>query len=394
MNILIVTEQVIPHEGGLSTHVETLQRGLTWRGHQVRLVHGGQAMGGPVVRLARKVLALGSRDRYWVHSMRSMMAGLKRLVADHLNSFDPDLIHCHDVYAMAAMVEAAGPTGLPLVQTVHGPALYEAEMLGITRLAGYRRLIHDCERKAFAAATRLIAVDSGQASILINDYQVPSDKVQVIFNCIDVQEVRALAGREPSGLPEHPFFIVPRRLVHKTGVRFAIEAMAELRDLDVCLLVAGQGPLRGELEALAGRLGLGQRVRFLGSVPRSRVLPLFGRAVAVLVPSVPASGVVEATSLAVSEAMACDTVPIASGIGGLAEMIRDGQSGLLVPPGDAKALAHAMRSVFVDADLRRRLVEGGMRQAEKEFDVDPWLDKTESVYRSVLSGASARGGHA
>jgi glycosyltransferase involved in cell wall biosynthesis len=385
LKVLIITQQVIPHEGGLSTHVVDLISGLREGGHEVSLIHGGQAVRPLWERLGLMLVSLGNRDRYSARHLARALKVLGELARREIDAFRPDLIHCHDVYAASAVLRVLGTESHPIVETVHGPALYEAAQSGLDRRPRIRDAILRCEREAFAGADHFITVDSGQAEILRNDYGVQSARITVIFNSVDVDEVRRLAEPTSHLEPRHLYFLVPRRLYPKTGVRYAIEALARMPRKDVHLVVAGKGPLREELEDLARSLGVAERVHFLGSVPRSQLMPLFPRAQAVMVPSVPAAGVVEATSLAVMEAMACGTVAIASGIGGLAELIEDRQTGLLAPPGDAEALARAMMSVLEDADLHSRLVSAATEQVEKEYSRKPWLAKIKDVYQRVLS---------
>ena len=384
MKILLSSKQEIPHEGGLSTHMEDLHAALLADGHAVELVHGGQTLPGLPSRLLMAAGALGRRDVYLKYANAAQVRRLAGRIARAIGAFKPDLLHCHDVFAAAAADAARTGARLPTVQTVHGPALYEARSSG-SGGAVFHAWIRDCERQAFAAADRFIAVDSGQAQILRNDYDVPGDKITVIFNSVNVAELRELTQAQPTLEAPEVFFLVPRRLHPKTGVRFAIEAMAKLDRPDVSLLIAGDGPQRGQLEARTAELGLDEKVRFLGSVPRGELIPLFSRARGVLVPSVPEHGVVEATSLAVMEAMACGSVPIASNIGGLAELIEHDRTGLLVPPGDPAALAEALRRVLDEPQSRDRLVQAAGGKVEADYSTDAWLAKTVAVYQLALS---------
>jgi glycosyltransferase involved in cell wall biosynthesis len=392
VKILIVTQQLIPHEGGLSTHVTDLIAGLRKNGHAVELIQGGQVASSRGDRWIHGALSLGNRDRYRCRRMSALLGGITRLVSEQLRTFQPDLVHCHEAYAGFAVTQAQGTDPRPVVQTVHGPALYEHRQLHPDQpLRRFEDLILEYERTSFAAAKRLIAVDSGQAAILRDDYGVDAGRITVIFNSVNVEDVRRLAAPPPSPMPSQPYFLVPRRLVPKTGVRYAVEALAKMPQKDVHLVIAGDGPLRGELGELAAGLGIGERVQLLGAIPRPRVMPLFAHACGVLVPSVPTTGVVEATSLAVMEAMAAGSVPIASSIGGLAELIDHDETGLLVPPADAAALAAAMSSLVEDSELRRRLVRDGTVKVETKYSTEAWLKRVERVYAAAVGdGSNAR----
>lgn len=143
--------------------------------------------------------------------------------------------------------------------------------------------------------------------------------------------------------------------------------------------------MRKAVEERVSRFGLGERVRLLGSQPREAVLALMRRSWAVAVPSIPAHGVVEATSMAALEAMALGVPVVASDLGGLAEAIRHGANGLLVPPGDPKALAEALLRLEEPA-LRQNLIEGGRTYIGETWSVERWGEALMGVYREALEG--------
>ena len=120
----------------------------------------------------------------------------------------------------------------------------------------------------------------------------------------------------------------------------------------VTLAIAGDGPDRTKLERRARELGLHSRARFLGAVSRESVLRLFRAADASVV-----SSAWENLPHTVVEALRVGSPVIATAVGGIPEVVRDGENGLLVPPGDPDALAEAIRRFFADDDLRRQLAE-------------------------------------
>jgi glycosyltransferase involved in cell wall biosynthesis len=138
------------------------------------------------------------------------------------------------------------------------------------------------------------------------------------------------------------------RLTAQKSLGIAFDALARVDG--VTLLIAGEGDERGALERRVEELGLRERVRFLGAQPRSRVVELFAAADASIL-----SSTWENFPHTVVEALAVGTPVIATTVGGVAEVVRDGENGLLVAPGDAAALARAIARYFSDADLRARL---------------------------------------
>ena len=138
------------------------------------------------------------------------------------------------------------------------------------------------------------------------------------------------------------------RLGPQKAVGVLLEALRRISD--VTLVIAGDGPERPTLERRVAELGLDARVRFLGSVPRETVLRLFRASDASVLPSA-----WENFPHTVVEALAVGCPVIATAVGGVPEVVRDGENGLLVPPGDAAALADAIERFFGDPSLRERL---------------------------------------
>jgi glycosyltransferase involved in cell wall biosynthesis len=138
------------------------------------------------------------------------------------------------------------------------------------------------------------------------------------------------------------------RLGRQKALGVALAALADLPD--VALLVAGDGPERDAAEARAGELGVAARARFLGSVPRAAVLRLFRAADASVLPSA-----WENFPHTVVESLAVGCPVIATAVGGVPEVVRDGENGLLVAPNDSAALAAAISRFFADSELRARL---------------------------------------
>jgi glycosyltransferase involved in cell wall biosynthesis len=159
-------------------------------------------------------------------------------------------------------------------------------------------------------------------------------------------ELRAELGLELDG----SVLAFAGRLGPQKALGVALDAIADVPG--VTLAVAGDGPDRQEIERRAGDRGLEGRVRFLGSVSREQVLRLFRAADASLL-----SSSWENFPHTVVEALAVGSPVIATAVGGVPEVVRHGENGLLVPPGDPEALAAAIRRFFADDGLRRRLAE-------------------------------------
>jgi glycosyltransferase involved in cell wall biosynthesis len=175
---------------------------------------------------------------------------------------------------------------------------------------------------------------------------------------------------------EGPTLAFAGRLGVQKALDVALEALASVPG--VTLAIAGEGPERSRLELRARELGLDGRVRFLGGVSREAVLRLFRAADASLL-----SSAWENFPHTVVEALAVGSPVIATAVGGVPEVVQDGENGLLVPPGDAEALAAAIRRLFADDGLRRRLAEAAPRSVAGYAEETVFSRIEEELARAV-----------
>ena len=231
----------------------------------------------------------------------------------------------------------------------------------------------------FFAADRFFSrrVDAWVAASQFNAWQIHSRYKRwpkVIYNGVETERfapgalddtLRARLGIAPATV----LFAYAGRLVGWKGVGVALRALAEpaMRDVNAKLLVIGDGPQQPELRALAQTLGIAGRVIFHGRVPHAELPALYAAADAGVFPSI----CDEAFGITIAEAMSCGKPVIASHIGGIPEVVgNEASCGLLVPPNDAVALAHAMRTLTDDPARRQRLGEAGRARIEHLYTWD------------------------
>jgi glycosyltransferase involved in cell wall biosynthesis len=373
-------------DGGVSSHIETLIRALP-KDFEVRYFFPPQTK-------------FYYRGAFWAASgFRKSQARIMhlnyrvRLIREQIiHHLKPNsIIHTHDVIAgwAALTLRQRIKSELSVVHTVHGPLAKEIRMdLGDEKLASFAGSV---EKKVFDLADALIAVDQGQKDIVVNEFNIPKNRVKVIRNAVDAHEVKEVAKRVLSGSSGHQMLekrrqckrllVLPRRLVEKNGPLVALRALNLLPE-DVHLWVVGDGPLREGFEAEINTLGLSSRVWLLGNQPRSQTIAAISLADIVLVPSVPSHGVIEATSVAALEGMALAKVVVASNIGGLAELIQGSINGILFEAGDHRALAEVIQSI--DINTAHQIGKAAQALVEGEWSVDRWVNRIVDVYKSVL----------
>jgi len=169
------------------------------------------------------------------------------------------------------------------------------------------------------------------------------------------------------------------RLVYYKGFDVLIRAMADVRGK---LVIVGEGPLRSELQSLAARLGVTDKVVFAGEINNAGVMPYYHAADLFALASVARS---EAFGIVQIEAMAAGLPVVNTSLdSGVPFVSLAGESGLTVPPGDAPALAAAINRLLDDQSLRQSLGQAGVRRARREFSLDTMLRRTLSLYEGVI----------
>jgi glycosyltransferase involved in cell wall biosynthesis len=287
-----------------------------------------------------------------------------------------DLVHAHIYASVVAAAIATLETDVPLVITEHTEATWQTWRARWVSRWVYRRV------------ERIIAVSSPIRRRLIERDGVHPDLITIVPNA--VAPPPELPPDPP--LPTEPLPAEPRplvgaiaRLQPEKGVANFLKAAAHVAPLfpETHFVIAGDGPLRQDLIALAENLGLGDRVHFLGF--RSDASALMRSLDVLVVPSL-----TEGSPLVTLEAMAAGTPVVASAVGGIPDQVRHDREGLLVPPGDTGAMGDAILALLRAPDRARRLGESGRRRATSEFGHAAMVRRIEGVYTEVLGRPAAQ----
>jgi glycosyltransferase involved in cell wall biosynthesis len=232
------------------------------------------------------------------------------------------------------------------------------------------------------AATRIIAVSRHTARDLVELYQVPESKIEVIYEGVDKEfrpatpdQITAIRSRYS---PDRPYLLMVGTLEPRKNHRLALAALAQLKAAGYphrLLIAGGKGWLFEPIAAQVEQLGLAHDVTFSGYVPASDLPGLYSAADALLMPSQ-----YEGFGLPILEAMACGTPVICSRASSLPELA--GDAALLVPPDDAGALVHAIRQVIDQPDRASSMRERGLVQAQK-FTWQAAAHRTADLYQQV-----------
>ncbi|MBI3997411.1 MAG: glycosyltransferase family 4 protein [Armatimonadetes bacterium] len=284
-----------------------------------------------------------------------------------------DLVHVHSTRAGFWGRLAARRAAVPVVLfTAHGWAFAEG------RPVPMRALLAAAERMAARWTTRIICVSEYDRHVAHRFRVGRPDQLVVIRNGSAPGDAPPRTGHEVRrelGLPDGPILAFIGRLARQKDPLTALQALRVLPE--GALLIVGDGPWRARVEAFVRRHALERRVVVAGL--RTDVRRLLAASDIFVLPSR-----WEGLPFAVIEAMMAGLPVVAARVGGLPELIEDGVTGLLVPPGDPPALAAALRRLIVDPALRRQMGSAGREKALREFTLERMLRETAALYDALL----------
>lgn len=198
----------------------------------------------------------------------------------------------------------------------------------------WKRIFIPFEARTYRLADSIVCVSDATKDALTEQYGVPKEKITTVYNAVDTVRFR------PTGAPKSPHTVVyVGRLDRRKGIEFLIRSLPLVRERipDVRLLVGGKGAYLEKMKDLVRRLGIADRVEFLGFVPEDRLNELYNQGECVVVPSM-----FEGFGITVIEALAAGTRVVGSDVDGIREILAGGKYGRLAPYGDFRALAEAI----------------------------------------------------
>jgi glycosyltransferase involved in cell wall biosynthesis len=395
-----------PHSGGQGVYVRQLSRALGALGHHVEVMSGPPYPElDPGVALCR----LESLDLYRPEDpfrrqrpLRDAidllefggmcLAGFPEPLSFSLRAWrelnrrraEFDVVHDNQCLGYGLLgIERAG---LPVLATIHHPIAVDRRLelaqatwqrrVALRRWYGFTRMQGRVARRL----KRLLTVSEAARDEILREIGVRPERISVVLNGVDSAIFRPLAShpRIPGRVVATASADVPLK-----GLVPLLQAMARVRRerLDSELVVVGKPREGGTVARLIGELGLGGSVRFVNGLPECELVELYAGAEVAVVPSL-----YEGFSLPAVEAMACAVPVVATTAGALPEVVgRDGDSGLLVPPGDAGALAAAIGRMLEDPDLRSRTGRSGRARVLERFSWRRAAERTVELYRESMA---------
>ena len=398
MKALLLTNEYPPHVyGGAGVHVEFLSRELAHLMDVEVRCFGEQHQDADGFRVRGYDVDEGEYSA--PAHLRPVFGTMARDVAFAATDVDADVVHCHTWYSHLGGVLIKHAYEIPLLVTVH--SLEPLRPWKREQIRGGYAVSSWVERTALQTADGIIAVSQETRDDILRLFPVDADRVHVIHNGIDPETYRPTAARdalERYGVrDDRPYVLFVGRITRQKGIIHLVHAIPHLDPSTQVVLCAG-APDTPEIaremqEAVAAVQAQRDGVVWIPEmVPREAVIQLYTHAAVFCCPSI-----YEPFGIINLEAMACETPVVASAVGGIPEVVVEGETGLLVPlaqqpeapfepvdpPQFSRDLAARINRLLADAALRTRMGLAGRRRVESHFAWSAVAQRTADLYRSL-----------
>ena len=399
MKSLFLTNEYPPNVyGGAGVHVDYLTRELARLMDVEVRCFGAQ----DDVSDHLSVRGFGVDTAGWTapKNLHSILGAVRRCTDFNTAAIDADIVHCHTWYTHFGGILAKLNYGIPLVITSHSlePLRpWKREQLG----GGYD---FSCwvERTAMQMADAVVAVSREAKADLLRLFDIPSDRIHIIYNGIDTEEYQPVSHQDALiryGIdPEVPYILFVGRIARQKGIIHLVNAIRYMDPTFQVVLCAG-APDTPEIAAeMQAAVAAAKAVRpgviwIQEMVNKATVFQLYSHAAIFVCPSI-----YEPFGIINLEAMACETPVVASAVGGIKEVVVDGETGFLVPleqlsesPFEpvnpdkfARDLATKINLLMADPDLRRKFGKAGRRRAEQLFSWKSIAQQTRELYEMLI----------
>ena len=400
MKVLFLTNEYPPHiYGGAGVHVGYLTRELAKTiDVDVRCFGDQDFTDG---RLTVKGYELENRNFTCPKPLQSVFGAVRRCLDFNTTNVDADLAHCHTWYSHFGGILAKKNYGIPLVITTH--SLEPLRPWKREQLAGGYDFSLWVERTALEMADAIIAVSAETKRDIERLFDVDPKRVHVIHNGIDLQEYRRVDAAEAlvrHGIdPKKPYLLFVGRITRQKGIIHLVRAI-QYMDPDFPIVLCAGAPDTKEIgeemnEAVAAAQKKRKNIFWIEEMlDRPAVIELYSHAAVFCCPSI-----YEPFGIINLEAMACETAVVASAVGGIKEVVVDGETGFLVPvdfiEGTFKLtnpekfsrdLATRINQLMKDRQLREKFGKAGRKRAEEFFSWSKIAEKTKALYDKCCAG--------
>ncbi len=380
MKVTYFTREYPPYVyGGAGVHIKNLASSISrYLDVEVRCVGDQAADNGRL-----KVKGYQAWNRMWEGNnplFNSALGTFSTNLSMIRDPIDADIVHSHTWYGALAGYMAKVLYNIPYVVTVH--SLEPLRPWKEEQLGRSYHLTTWVEKTALESADRIVAVSNHARSEILEHFSVDPKNVAVIHNGIDLDTWRPTPARDTLRAFEisGDYLLFLGRTSRQKGMVHLLDAM-EYVDPGVRLVCCTSAPDTPEVEKeIAAKVAKQKRVIWINTMLREdQAMELYTNARVFVCPSV-----YEPFGIINLEAMACETPVVASAVGGIQEVVVPGETGLLVPPADPRALAEAINKLLRDKSLARKMGKAGRQRAENYFSWSSIAKETKDMYAKVI----------
>ena len=400
MKVCFLTNEYPPHiYGGAGVHVDYLSRELAKTIDVDVRCFGDQRFEKGKLKVTG--FEIDTSSFTCPKPLQSVFGAIRRCTDFNTTNIDADLVHCHTWYSHFGGVLAKKNYGIPLVITVH--SLEPLRPWKREQLAGGYDFSLWVEKTALEMADAIIAVSGETKRDIERLFDVDPERVHKIYNGIDLEEYRKVdstAALKRFGIdPKKLYLLFVGRIARQKGIIHLVRAI-EFMDRDFQIVLCAGAPDTPEIEtemknaiekAKAKRPDI---IWISEMVDRKTAIELYSHAAVFCCPSI-----YEPFGIINLEAMACETAVVASAVGGIKEVVVDGETGFLVPLEQMKEspfeptnpekferdLAARINQLMKDRQLRERFGKAGRKRAEEKFSWSAIAEGTKKLYQSLLA---------
>jgi starch synthase len=400
MKALFLTNEFPPHiYGGAGVHVDYLSKELARLIDVEVRAFGDQHA--DAEHLSVRGFPKDTSGYTCPQPLRSALAAASRCVDFNTTAIDADIVHCHTWYSHLGGILAKLNYGLPLVLTVH--SLEPLRPWKREQLGGGYDFTCWVERTAMEMADAIVAVSKETKADVLRLFDVPADRVHIIYNGIDPQEYHSAGGQNDLSAhgidPTQPYLLFVGRIARQKGIIHLVNAIKFLDPGFQVVLCAG-APDTPEIAAeMKAAVAAAQALRpgiiwIEQMVSKPTAIELYAHAAVFCCPSI-----YEPFGIINLEAMACETAVVASAVGGIKEVVIHGETGFLVPleqmtesPYEpvhpeqfSRDLAARINELIADPAMRTRFAQAGRQRAVDHFSWGAIARETLDLYESLLA---------
>ena len=364
MKIVMLTLGSFPHEGGVSSHITEMKKALNAMGHEVMVISDNTHN---KLRKIVKILILPIRTiskSHYIYSAHKLMAWFSARVCSG--------IKCTDIIIANEPATATGITrnkklrNIPKFLTMHSYFGIESKIDGKKVSDKLYKKILAYENECLKSINGIVCVDERIKEHVMQvlkkeNIHALDNKVKAVSNFTDTDRFKPVdkavkkSLRKKYNINENRIIcLCARRLVEKNGVEYAVRAMEYLPD-EFLLLIIGNGPEQDKIKELIKNKSLSEKILLLGGVSNENIDEFYKLSDISIVPSITVLGLQEATSITAIESMACGIPTVVSEIGGLRQLVVDGETGFFTEEKDFCGIAESISGLCKNPELYKKI---------------------------------------